>query len=135
MNVLQVFHNHRKSTEPRKLLVKFASDVYQPARYNKKRVAWHKILNNCKIWFMTHWFSRMLLNWIIKSRVGRLEPLKERERRIFFNVHIRKFELTLSILLAWSNGLVVKALKSRGPVFETTEWFQNRPSLSSFRGR
>ena len=37
----------------------------------------------------------------------------------------------------WSNGLVVKALdsQSRGPVFKSTGWLQDRLSLSSFRGR
>ena len=42
--ILQVFPDHRKSTEPWKVLGKCTSDVYQPAGYNKKRVAWHKIL-------------------------------------------------------------------------------------------
>ena len=36
-----------------------------------------------------------------------------------------------------NNGLVVKALdfQSRCPVFKTTGWLQDRPSLLSFRGR
>ena len=36
-----------------------------------------------------------------------------------------------------SNGLVGKALgfQSRGPVFESTGWLQDRLGLSSFRGR
>ena len=34
----------KQHMNPNKLLIKCTSDVYQPACYNKKSVAWHKSL-------------------------------------------------------------------------------------------
>ena len=41
-----------------------------------------------------------------------------------------------SMILLWTNSLVVKVLdsQSRGPAFKTTRWLQSQLSLSSFRG-
>ena len=61
-------------------------------------------------------------------------PCRQRSKHL---CHLEKPTLEPRVAcVAWSNGLVVKALdpQSRSSVFKTTGWLQGRLSLSSFRG-
>ena len=71
--------------------------------------------------------------------IRKLDPSKAHDHDKI-SIHMPKLSdkaICKTLLMIWSNGLVVKMLDSQsgGPVFKTTGWLQGRLSLLSFRRR